>query len=109
MPTWEDVRRIALALPGAEESTSYGNPCFKVKGRPFANTSREPGAISTRCSPEEMELLIQARPEVYFVTPHYLGWEAVLVRLDAVDEDELVGRLEDSYAFMRDKPKRHTR
>ena len=107
MASWEDVRRIAAALPGAEESTSYGNPCFKVNGRPFVNTSRETGAISTRCSPEELELLIAARPEVYFVTPHYLGWEAVLVRLDAVDEEELAGRLEDSWEYMaRKKPAR---
>jgi hypothetical protein len=107
VPTWADVRRIALSLPGAEESTSYGRPCFKVNGRPFVNTSREAGAISTRCSAEEMELLIQARPDVYFVTPHYLGWEAVLVRLDAVDEEELAGRLEDSWEHMsRKKPAR---
>src|SRR3954469_11716054 len=68
MPTWEDVRRIALALPGAEESTSYRQPCFKVNGRPFINVSREPGAISTRASDEEIDLLIAARPDVYFVT-----------------------------------------
>ncbi|MGZ4353733.1 MAG: MmcQ/YjbR family DNA-binding protein [Gaiellaceae bacterium] len=103
MASWEDVRRIAAALPDAEESTTYGNPCFKVNGRPFVNTSREDGAIATRCSPEELELLLQARPDVYFVTPHYLGWEAVLVRLDAVDEDELAGRLEDSWEYMAQK------
>jgi hypothetical protein len=103
MPTWEDVRRIALALPDAEESTSYGHPCFKVNGRPFVNVSREEGAISTRAPDEERDLLIGARPDVYFVTPHYLGWEAVLVRLDAVDEEELAGRIEDSWEFMRSK------
>ena len=47
MPSWEDVRRIALALPGAEESTSYRQPCFKVNGRPFVNTGRIDGAIVT--------------------------------------------------------------
>jgi hypothetical protein len=40
------------------------------------------------------------------VTPHYLGWEAVLVRLDAVDEDELAGRLEDAWHFICSKPKK---
>jgi hypothetical protein len=106
MPTWEDVRRIALALPDAEESTSYGHSCFKVNGRPFVNVSREDGAISTRAPDEERDLLIGARPDVYFVTPHYLGWEAVLVRLEEVDEEELAGRLEDSWEFMRSKKRR---
>jgi hypothetical protein len=101
--TWNDVRRIALALPNAEETTSYRQPCFKVNGRPFVNTGRIEGAIVTRAPAEERDLLIAARPDVYFVTPHYEGWEAVLVRLDAADEDELAGRIEDSYAFMAAK------
>jgi hypothetical protein len=48
MPSWEDVRRIALAQPDAERARATGQPCFKVDGRPFINVSREPGAISTR-------------------------------------------------------------
>jgi len=106
VPDWEDVRRIALALPGVEEATSYRHPCFKVNGRPFVNVSREPGAIATRAPEEEVELLIRAKPDVYFVTPHYVGWEAVLVRLDAVDEEELAGRLEDAWEFISSKPKK---
>jgi hypothetical protein len=107
--TWDDVRRIASALPDAEDTTTYGQPCFKINGRPFVNTGRVEGAIVTRAPDDARDLLIAARPDAYFVTPHYLGWEAVLVRLDAVDEDELAGRLEDSYAFIRDKPKRRKR
>jgi hypothetical protein len=106
MATWEDVRRIALSLPDAEESTSYRHPAFKVNGRPFVNDSREEGAISTRAPDDEIELLIRARPDVYFITPHYVGWEAVLVRLEAVDEEELAGRIEDAYAFTRAKKPR---
>lgn len=109
MPGWEDVRRIALALPGAEEATTYGQPCFKVNGRPFVNTGRVEGAIVTRAPDEERDLLLRARPDAYFVTDHYLGWEAVLVRLDAVDEDELAGRIEDSFAFIESKPPKRRR
>ena len=65
--------------------------------------ARAHGAISTRASDEEIELLVAARPDVYFVTPHYQGWEAVLVRLDAVDEEELAGRIEDSWEYMSRK------
>ena len=110
MPTGADVRRIALALPGAEEATSYGQPCFTVNGRPFVNVGRVEGAIVTRAPDEERDLLIQARPDAYFVTAHYVGWEAVLVRLDAVDEEELAGRIEDSWEHMsRKRPARPRR
>jgi hypothetical protein len=109
VPGWDDVRRIALELPGAEETTTYGQPCFKVNGRPFVNTGRVEGAIVTRAPDEERDLLIRARPDAYFVTDHYRGWEAVLVRLDAVDEDELAGRIEDSFAFIESKPPKRRR
>jgi hypothetical protein len=97
--TWEDVRRLCLALPEVEERKQT----FRTNGRIFVNLSREPGAVSTRAPQEELELLIAARPDVYFVTPHYVGWDAVLVRLDTVDEDELAGRIEDAYAFVQAK------
>jgi len=100
VPSWDDVRRIARSLPGAEETTTYGQPCFKVNGRPFVNTGRVDGAIVTRAPDEERDLLISANPDAYFVTPHYEGWESVLVRLDAVDNEELAGRIEDAYAFI---------
>ena len=96
MASWEDVRRLCLALPSVEERKQT----FRTNGRIFVNMSREEGAIATRAPQEELELLIQARPDVYFVTPHYVGWDAVLVRLDAVDDDELAGRIEDAYAFI---------
>ena len=102
MPSWDDVRRIALSLPHVEESTSYGHPAFKVQGRSFVNQSREDEAIYLPCPQDEVDLLLRARPEVYFQTPHYEGW-GILLRLDAADENELAGALEDAYANARAK------
>ena len=99
MATWEDVRRLCLALPDVLERKQT----FRTNGRIFVNMSHEEGAISTRAPEEEIQLLMRARPDIYFLTPHYEGWEAVLVRLDAVDNDELAGRLEDSWEFMSRK------
>jgi hypothetical protein len=98
---WDDVLRFALALPDAEESTSYRQPCVKVRGKAFVNvSSHEDGAIVLRAPDEEVQLLLAALPDVYFLTPHYEGWNCVLARLDAIDEDELAGRIEDAYAFV---------
>jgi hypothetical protein len=94
--TWDDVRRICLALPNVQERKQT----FRTNGRIFVNMSREDGAISTRAPQEEVELLMSARPDAYFLTPHYEGWQCVLLRLDAVDEDELAGRIEDAWAFV---------
>ncbi len=98
MATWEDVRRIAAALPGAEESTHYRQPAFKVSGKAFVHMSpHEDGALVVHCAVEEQALLVLARPDVYFLTPHYEGYGAVLIRLETTDENELSGAIEDAH------------
>ena len=98
VPGWDHVLRIGLALPDVEESTSYRQPCLKLRGRTFLNMSpHEPGALVVHLPIEEQPLRIAARPDVYFVTTHYEGYGCVLLRLDVVDEDELAGAIEDAW------------
>ena len=104
MATWDDVRELALALPEVEESTSYRQPCFKVRGKWFTGMSpSEDGALVLRCDPEEKELILESSPDVFYVTPHYSGWAGVLARLDAIDRAELAIRLEDAWLLSAPK------
>ena len=91
MASEDDVRAIALSLPETEERPSYGTPGFRVKDRLFARI-REPGVLVVWCADEaEKDFLIRAEPEKFFTIPHYDGHPSVLVRLDAVERDELDG------------------
>jgi hypothetical protein len=95
--TESDARAIALALPETEERPSYGTPGFRVKDRLFARI-REPGVLLVWCADEaEKDFLLRADPEKFFTTPHYDGHPSVLVRLGAVDRDELSELLTDSW------------
>jgi hypothetical protein len=97
MATERDVREIALALPATEERPSYGTPGFRVKDRLFARI-REPGVLLVRCADEgEKDFLLRADPAKFFTTPHYDGHPSVLVRLDAVDRDELAELVTDAW------------
>jgi hypothetical protein len=97
MATESDVRAIALSLPETEERPSYGTPGFRVKDRLFARI-REPGVLLVRCADEgEKDFLLRADPEKFFTTPHYDGYASVLVRLDAVDRDELAELLTEAW------------
>jgi hypothetical protein len=98
MATWEDVRRLAAGFEGAEESTVYTRPAFKVRGKSLAWMSpHEPGALVTRADPDEVPLLIGSNPDLYFTTPHYEGYAMVLTRLEQATQDDLRERIEDSY------------
>lgn len=99
MATEDDVRRIALGLPGAYEQASYGgSPSWRTKPRMFAWIRDDDGALVVWVgSVEEKELLLGADPAKFFTTDHYDGHPIVLVRLPAVDVDELGELIEESW------------
>jgi hypothetical protein len=104
---WDEVRDLALDLPDVEESTSWGHPALKVRGRWFAGLSPHKEAASAvvlRCDPEERPLMLAGQPELFYVTPHYEGADGyVLVRLEAATADDLRDRLEDAWQIAREK------
>jgi hypothetical protein len=104
MATWDDVRTLALALPEAEESTSYRKPAFKVAGKNFAwESPHVHGALALNCDPGERPLMIEAHPAMFFATPHYDGYPIVLVHLEHADAEELADRIEDSWMLTAPK------
>jgi hypothetical protein len=87
------VRTIGLDLPDVEESTMYGAPALKVRGKLLAcmasHKSAEPGSLVVRIGFEEREALIADDPRTYYVKPHYQDYPAVLVRLALIDREAL--------------------
>ncbi|WP_018333486.1 MmcQ/YjbR family DNA-binding protein [Actinomycetospora chiangmaiensis] len=104
MATWDDVRRLALALPEvAERSTHGGAVSWKVAGKLFVwerplrvrdladlGWAEQPGPVLGARVPDlgAKEALV-AEHGVYFTTPHFDGHSSVLVHLDRVAVDEL--------------------
>ena len=64
---------------------------------------REPGILVLRCELDEKEFLMQSSPQVYFETDHYKGYPAVLVRLDAIQPEELKERIEKYWTSIASK------
>jgi hypothetical protein len=116
----DDVRRVALSLPGVSESDSdFGFsvewPNGKVKGFAWSWKERiEPkkprvanlDVLAVRVADlEEKELLLATDPdgERYFTEPHYNGFPAVLVRLPAIEAAELGELLVEAWYCMAPK------
>lgn len=101
MVSEHDVRRIALSLPGAYERESYGGrPSWRTKSRMFTWIRDEPDALVVWVdSLEAKESLLTSAPSTFFTTPHYDGHPVVLVRMEAVDVDELTELICDSWAL----------
>jgi hypothetical protein len=98
------IRKIGLLLPGVEESTAWGAPALKVRGQLLAcvptHRSAEPGSLVVRIGFDDRAELLAAAPDVYYVTDHYVGYTAVLVRLSRVTPDVLRDLLGMAHKFV---------
>jgi len=102
-----DVRRIALSLP--ETAEGEGRLSFSVAGKGFAWSWAERvhpkkarvenrDVLAVRVENEDEKLaLIAADPEKFFTEDHYNGYPAILIRLAAIETDELEELLIDAW------------
>ena len=104
MASWDDVRRLALALPETTERLSRDLRQWRVRDKLFvwerplrradleALGSSAPDGPILGASVEHLgakEALIGDDPTVFFTTPHFDGYPAILVRLDRIAVDDL--------------------
>jgi hypothetical protein len=111
MATQADVRRIALSLPGTEEAEDRFAFSVLNKGKlkgfvwvwmervwPKKPRVPQPDVIAVRvASLNDKDILIDMDPSKFFTEPHYEGFPAVLVRLDAVTVRELEPLIADAW------------
>jgi hypothetical protein len=95
--TAETVRKLALELPSAEEGTSYGTPAFRVQGCLFARMHQDGDAVVVKIDLADRTRRMQADPEAYYVTDHYLNYPMMLVRFAKVSVDDLRELLQESW------------
>ena len=114
MTTWDEVSRIASALPGTEPSTSWGRPCFKVGGaafvtqRPLSKRDVKQLQEANRRVPDSELVLVRVEHEIAkqavieteaacLTIPHLDGYPAVLVELDAATPELLTELVSESF------------
>jgi hypothetical protein len=110
--TWDEAVAFALTLPDTELGTSYGKPAVKVasNARAFLFPSHEPDtSFGVAIDLGTIEILKETDPSTFWQTPHYVGWEGVLIRYDSYDTDRVRDVIERSRDFVAAKPKARPR
>ena len=110
--TWDEAVAFALSLPDTIMSTSYGKPAVKVASneRAFLFPSHEPDtSFGVAIDLDTIEILKETDPATFWQTPHYVGWEGVLIRYDSADEDRVRDVIARSREFVAAKPKARPR
>jgi hypothetical protein len=109
----QDVRRIAMALPGVTEAG--GSCAFQVNVKKFAwpwrervhpkkpKVERRDVLVVPVDDENEKLALCASEPDIFFTESHYDGYAMVLVRLDAIDEARLAELLADAREIVIEK------
>ena len=87
MITLEKIRALCKTLPGTTEGTSYGTPGFRVAKKLFARLhGKEDAIVLILNTVQEQQDLIASDPMSFYITDHYEGYAAILVRPTADDD-----------------------
>jgi len=106
--TFDEAVEFALTLPDTERGTSYGKPAVKVtsNGRAFLFPSHEADtSFGIAIDLDTIEILKETDPETFWQSPHYIGWEGILVRYDSPDPERVRDVIERSHDWVAAKPK----
>ena len=111
MATWEDVRRIALDLPGATEDDTAGTRAWRVGSKAFAwervlrrgereslTDPPEGPALGLRTADvETVDGLVAARPGVFFTVAGYGIHPMVLLHVERASFEDLDEAITDAW------------
>ncbi|MGK3985645.1 MmcQ/YjbR family DNA-binding protein [Sorangium sp. So ce136] len=101
---WEQLCKLGLALPEVVEDVWFRTPALKVRGKSFVRLKEDGQSVVFLLeSVDEQEFLIEAQPDIYFITDHYRGYPAVLARLSALRAPECRMRLERAWRLKAPK------
>jgi hypothetical protein len=110
--TFDEAIAFALTLPDTELGTSYGKPAVKVasNGRAFLFPSHEPDtSFGVAIDLDSIEILKATDPSTFWQTPHYEGWEGVLLRYDSRDPERVREVIERARDWVAAKPRARPR
>jgi hypothetical protein len=83
--TQDEFRTIALSFPTAEEGFNMGSVVFKANGKVLARLLGGDRAMLVGMGFDERELMLEAEPEVFHITPHYRDFRGVIANLAPLD------------------------
>jgi hypothetical protein len=105
-----EARKIILSIPGTDERLWFNQPSVFLHDRFLAKTHHKEDAVTFQVGSMEMrDMMLEAEPELFYITDHYRKFPFVLVRLSALTKtvlkEMLVGRAAQLAAMPVKKPR----
>lgn len=107
LDSWDKALAFALTLPGTEQGRAWRWEVAKVSanGRGFLFPGHEyKTSFAVMIDRDTVQILMETEPETYWQTPHYAGYDAVLVRYDSPDPERVRETIERACDYVAAKP-----
>jgi hypothetical protein len=92
------VCRIGREFAGVEESTSYGTPALKVRGKLLVRLREDGETLVLITTFVDRDLLLRDKPRTFFIEEHYRNYPAILTRLTRVGPNQLRDMIEAAWS-----------
>ena len=80
-----EARKIMLAIPGTDERLWFNQPSVFIHDRFLAKTHHKEDAVTLQVGSMEMrDMMLEAEPELFYITDHYRNFPFILARLSAL-------------------------
>jgi hypothetical protein len=89
-----EARKVMLSIPGTDERLWFNQPSVFIHDRFLAKAHHKENAVTLQVGSMEMrDMMLEAEPELFYITDHYRKFPFVLVRLSALTAKTLKGLL----------------
>jgi hypothetical protein len=104
MTSWSELESFALTLAGVTTAQSYGEPSLKL-GKALLTRWRKAdnSVVLKSVDPDERDMLIATRPQIFFTEAHYRGHDIVLARLDQAEIADIAPFVERTWLHLAGK------
>jgi hypothetical protein len=96
---FNEVREIVLSFPGVEEYLAFGRPTYRLNGRLIACITKiDPDTLCVKVFDKlERDFFLNTQPDIYYLTPQYANFEALLVRIPNIEAPDLHNLIEQTW------------
>lgn len=99
----EEIRRIALSLPGTEEVEHWGKPSFRINNKIFTIVQDDMKTITVKTTKEERDMYTSMSPETYTIPDSFSNLNYMHINLELARKEEVIDLIRSAWGMVAPK------
>jgi len=103
MMSFQDVRKIALSLPGTVEEEHMGKPSFRMNNKIFIILQDDTKTVTVKIAKDERDIYTSMNPETYRIPESFSNLNYMHINLETANKDEVIGLIRSAWGNVAPK------